>query len=60
MPFIHVRLYEGRTSEQKRAAAQAITKAIVETLNTTAEATQIVFEDVKKSDWSIAGKLQGE
>lgn len=60
MPFIHVRLYEGRTIEQKRAAAQAITKAIVETLNTTAEATQIVFEDVKKSDWSIAGKLQGE
>jgi 4-oxalocrotonate tautomerase len=60
MPFVHVRLYEGRTIEQKRAAAAAITKAIVETLNTTAEATQIVFEDVKKSDWSIAGKLQGE
>ena len=60
MPVVIVKLYEGRTSEQKRAAAKAITDVVVETLRTTAEATQVIFEDVKRSDWAIAGKLQGE
>jgi 4-oxalocrotonate tautomerase len=60
VPVVIVKLYEGRTSEQKRAAAKAITDVIVETLRTTAEATQVIFEDVKRSDWAIAGKLQGE
>jgi 4-oxalocrotonate tautomerase len=60
VPVVIVKLYEGRTSEQKRAAAKAITDVVVETLRTTAEATQVIFEDVKRSDWAIAGKLQGE
>lgn len=60
MPFVVVKLYEGRTIEQKRAAAKAITQVIVETLNTSADHTQVVFEDVKKSDWAIAGKLSSD
>lgn len=59
MPVVIVKLYEGRTKEQKQAAAKAITDAVVETLKTTAEATQVIFEDVNKNDWAIAGKLQG-
>ena len=31
MPTIHVELFKGRTVEQKRAAAQAITEAVVKT-----------------------------
>jgi 4-oxalocrotonate tautomerase len=60
MPVVIVKLYEGRTVEQKRAAAQAITQVVVETLKTTPEATHVIFEDVKKSDWAIAGKLASE
>src|SRR5579883_2072944 len=60
MPVVVVKLYEGRTIEQKRAAAQAITQVVVETLKTTAEHTQVIFEDVKKSDWAIAGKLASD
>ena len=59
MPLVFIKLYEGRTAEQKKKAAKQITDIIVETLKTTAEHTQIVFEDVKKSDWSIGGTLQG-
>ena len=59
MPLVLIKLYEGRTAEQKRKAAKAITDVIVETLGTTAEHTQIIFEDTKKSDWAIAGNLQG-
>ena len=54
-----IKLYEGRTADQKRKAAKAITDAIVETLGSTPEHTQIIFEDTKKSDWAIAGSLQG-
>jgi len=60
VPVVIVKLYEGRTPDQKRAAAKAITDVVVETLKTSADHTQIIFEDVKRSDWSIAGKLQGE
>ncbi|HLG50384.1 MAG: tautomerase family protein [Chloroflexi bacterium] len=60
MPLVIVKLYEGRTIEQKRAAAKAITDVIVETLKTTPEATQVIFEDVKRSDWAIAGKLASD
>ncbi|MGH2459610.1 MAG: tautomerase family protein [Chloroflexota bacterium] len=60
MPVVVVKLYEGRTIEQKRAAAQAITQIVVETLKTTAEHTQVIFEDVKKSDWATAGKLASD
>jgi 4-oxalocrotonate tautomerase len=59
MPVVIVKLYEGRTKEQKAAAAKAITDVIVETLKTTPEATQVIFEDVNRNDWAIAGKLQG-
>ena len=60
MPLVVIKLYEGRSAEQKRQAAKQITDVIVETLKTTAEHTQIIFEDVSKGDWAIAGKLQNE
>ncbi len=60
MPLVIVKLYEGRTIEQKRAAAKAITDVIVETLKTTPEATQVIFEDTRRSDWAIAGKLASD
>jgi 4-oxalocrotonate tautomerase len=60
VPLVVVKLYEGRSIDQKRAAAKAITAVIVETLKTTPEATQVIFEDVAKSDWASAGKLASD
>lgn len=60
MPFVTIQLYEGRTVEQKRAAAKAITDAIVEHLKTTAEATHVIFQDMTKSDHAHAGKLASD
>ena len=57
MPLITVQLFEGRTVEQKRAYAKALTDATVEVLNCTPEAVDIIFRDVSKSDWASAGKL---
>ncbi|MBM3944570.1 MAG: 4-oxalocrotonate tautomerase [SAR202 cluster bacterium] len=60
MPMVRVELYPGRTREQKAALAKAITDAVVTIAKTTAEATHVVFVEVAKGDWAIAGKLADE
>ncbi|MCG3776413.1 MAG: 2-hydroxymuconate tautomerase [Nitrospira sp.] len=60
MPLITVKLYEGRTIEQKRELARAFTAETVRVLNCPVEAVEVIFEDVKKSDWAQAGKLASD
>lgn len=57
MPTIHVQLFAGRTVEQKRALAQALTDATVRTLGGSPDAVDVVFTDVQKHDWATAGQL---
>jgi 4-oxalocrotonate tautomerase len=57
MPAIHVELFAGRTVEQKRAYAQALTEATVRTLGVPPESVDIVFRDVERHDWATAGRL---
>ena len=57
MPYVIVEMFEGRTVEQKRAAAKAITDAIVEHLKTSAEATHVLFHELKRENAAQAGKL---
>jgi 4-oxalocrotonate tautomerase len=60
MPYVIVEMFEGRTVEQKRAAAKAITDAIVTHLNTSAEATHIIFHEMKRENLAHAGKLASD
>lgn len=60
MPFIHVRLFEGRSTEQKREFAKAVTGEAVKILKCTPESVDVVFDDVKKSDWAHAAKLASD
>jgi 4-oxalocrotonate tautomerase len=57
MPHVTVQLLEGRTTEQKRAAAKAITDAIAETLGATREGTVVVFQDIPRDGWARGGTL---
>ena len=57
MPLIRVEMFEGRTVDQKRALAQALTEATVKTLGVSPGAVDIMFFDVPKSDWASAGEL---
>ena len=57
MPTIRVEMFEGRTVEQKRALAAAITEATVRTLGGSPDAVDILFFDIAKHDWATAGKL---
>jgi len=60
MPFIHVRLFEGRTPEQKRAFVEAVTRDAVSTLKCTTEDVEVVFDEIKKSNWATAGRLHSD
>ena len=57
MPTIRVEFFEGRTEEQKRAYAKALTEATVKTLGSSPESVDILFYDIKKSDWATGGVL---
>jgi 4-oxalocrotonate tautomerase len=53
-------MWEGRTREQKEKLTEVITEAMESIAKTPKEHVWIVYEDVKKSDWAIGGKLCDE
>jgi 4-oxalocrotonate tautomerase len=57
MPLIRVELFEGRSVEQKRALAQALTEAAVRTLGCAPGAVDVMLFDVARSDWATGGEL---
>lgn len=57
MPTIRVELFEGRTVEQKRALAQALTEPCVMTLGGSADGVDILFYDIALHDWATGGQL---
>ncbi|MEY3969966.1 MAG: hypothetical protein RL617_979 [Pseudomonadota bacterium] len=57
MPTIRVELFEGRTIDQKRALAKALTEATVQTLGGSPDAVDILFYDIRREDWATGGEL---
>ena len=60
MPIIRVEMWPGRTHTQKAELAKRITEAVVSVAKTTPEATIVVFEDVGKENWAVAGTLASD
>jgi 4-oxalocrotonate tautomerase len=60
MPIVRVEMWKGRSEAQKRELARAITQAMVEIAQTTADATIIIFEDVDQQNWAEGGKLASD
>ena len=57
MPTIRVELFAGRTVEQKRALAAALTEATVQTLGGSADGIDVLFFDIERHDWATGGQL---
>lgn len=57
MPTIRVELFAGRTVEQKRALAAALTEATVKTLGGSADGIDVLFFDIERHDWATGGQL---
>lgn len=52
MPHIVVKLYSGRTNEQKAHLAQAITDAVVASLDGSEASVSVAIQDVEKENWT--------
>jgi 4-oxalocrotonate tautomerase len=57
MPTIRVELFAGRTVDQKRALAKALTEATVATLGGKPDGIDVVFVDIQRHDWATGGEL---
>ncbi len=57
MPYVTISLKEGRTIEQKRALAKAVTEAVVRTLDSKPEAVHIVLHDEPAANFAHGGVL---
>jgi 4-oxalocrotonate tautomerase len=64
MPHIAVKMYAGRSDADKVRLAEALTKAMIETLGSSEKSISVAIEDVKPEDWGarvyrpeIAAKL---
>ena len=58
MPIVTVNFLEGRTLEQKRALAESITKAIMDSLKVPADSVSIILREMKREDFSKGGVLR--
>jgi 4-oxalocrotonate tautomerase len=59
MPMIKVNLLKGRSVEQKRAFAQAVTREAVRIPECRAEAVDVLFSEYEADDWAVGGVLIG-
>lgn len=57
MPFVVVHLWEGRSTEQKRALTRAITDAMVEHAEAKPDGLHVAINEYPKENWARAGVL---
>jgi 4-oxalocrotonate tautomerase len=51
VPHVIVKLYSGRSEQQKKALAEAVTKAVTSTLSYGEESVSVAIEDVAPERW---------
>ena len=52
MPHVIVKLWPGKSEQQKARLAEAITKDVMNTLNYGDEAVSVSFEEIQPQDWA--------
>jgi 4-oxalocrotonate tautomerase family enzyme len=57
MPVVVVQLWEGRSTDQKRALARAITDAMVEHADASPDALHVAIQEYAREDWARSGVL---
>jgi Tautomerase enzyme. len=51
MPHVVIKMYPGRTQEQKEKLAERITQALIETIGCQEKSISIAVEEVPPEDW---------
>ena len=52
MPHVIVKLWPGKTEQQKRRLAEAIAQDVMDVLGYGEESVSVAFEEVKSQDWA--------
>lgn len=52
MPHVIVKLWPGKSEQQKVRLAEAITKDVMETLHYGEESVSVAFEEISAQDWA--------
>lgn len=56
MPYVTVKMLEGRTDEQKRALVEKVTAAVSETIDASPEKIVVFIEEMSKGHYAAGGK----
>ncbi len=57
MPTIRVEMFEGRTEDQKREYAKALTEITIKILGGSPESVDILFYELPARHWATGGEL---
>ena len=52
MPHIIVKLWPGKSEQQKTQLAEQITRSVMETLHYGPESVSVAFEEIAATDWA--------
>ncbi|MCD7034725.1 4-oxalocrotonate tautomerase [Metabacillus sp. GX 13764] len=55
MPYVTVKMLEGRTDDQKRALVEKVTAAVTETTGATADKVTVFIEEMPKNHYAVGG-----
>lgn len=56
MPYVTIKMLEGRTEEQKKAMVEKVTAAVSETSGAPEEKIVVFIEEMSKNHYAIGGK----
>lgn len=60
MPYVTIKMLEGRSNEQKKALAEKVTAAVAETTGAPLDRIHVMIEDMPKTNHAIGGKMSSE
>jgi 4-oxalocrotonate tautomerase len=56
MPYVTIKMLEGRTDEQKKVLVEKVTEAVAETTGASKDKIVVFIEEMSKNHYAIAGK----
>ena len=55
MPLVKIYLWKGRDTEKKKELIKKVTSVVVDAIDCSAEAVQVIINEVDKDNWGIGG-----
>jgi 4-oxalocrotonate tautomerase len=60
MPFVNIRMIEGRSQQRKDEISKRVTDAISEVLQLPKDDVWVVFDDISAEDWYVGSTTVAE